>query len=195
MDGTVSVPSGGDSPRDMVWRRQPQGDPDDPDGVSHLLRNLHTQLGGPPLGGTRFLQSTRDMLRLTRTIEALVFGEPTTLYAGFQSADMPAKECREFTALTASGTRVVAFGTGSPACDCGVRWVQVPVDAYALENQWYLITAAPRPQALVAFRIAGAARLAAHSGDGKLWEGFLSEDDRLVDALITHLEDVAARYG
>lgn len=181
----------------MDWRRSPQGDPGDPDGITSLLNAAHAEIGGPPLTGTRFLHAAREMLRFTRQIEAAVLGVGTTLYVGFQDARKFDKERTVYRDLTGAGTHVVAYGAGEPEDDCGATWVALPDEPDALENQWFLITRAPEPIAFVGFETSpDPLRTHGPAGRrGKTWEGFVSGDKRLVDALIDHLDGVAALHA
>ena len=60
-------------------------------GVASLLKRMDSSLKGEglPLEGFEFLNSTQEMLRITREIEdaALVAGPNSTVYVGFQNID------------------------------------------------------------------------------------------------------------
>ena len=71
---------------------------------------------------------------------------------GFQRAgklDGEAPICRR---LTGQGVQVIAFGTGTPAEVAQVRWVRLPEDHGALQNQWSLVTEIPEPSGSWALR-------------------------------------------
>ncbi len=171
----------------MDWERTASTDPD---GLTGLLWRAQQEIGGPPLSGTRFLCSDRDMLAQMQEVEAAVLGTPTTLYAGCQSAERFAREAETFRDLIDAGTDVIAFGTGCPDTDAPLRWVELPADPDRLENQWYLVARRPAPTALVGFEtnVNG-------SGAARMWDGFFSHDGRLVEAVIAHLDTVAGSWG
>lgn len=180
----------------MDWRRRPGDNPEDPDGIRELIARADATIGGSPLKGTTFLHTARVMLAHTREIEAAVRGSDSTLYVGFQTADKLDDQTATYRDLTASGVDVVAYGVGQPAEPSGVRWAALPDQPQHLENQWFLVARHPELVAFVGFetsperlRAAGPA-----GGPGKTWEGFVSDDERLVDALIEHLAAVAERH-
>ena len=180
----------------MDWKRLPSTDPADPDGLTALLQRAQQEIGGAALSGTRFIHDSREMLGRSREIEAAVLGAPTTLYVGFQTAHRLDQEADIYTDLVASGTGVTAFGTGWPASDTGVRWIALPEHPDRLENQWFLVTFAPEPIAFVGFEIADP--VGRPNGDDargrRTWEGFVSHDPRLVDALVGHLDGVVDQH-
>jgi len=161
-------------------------------GVLDLLRRAQAELGGGPLTGTRFLYRVRDMLAATREIEAAVRGHDTTLYVGFQRADRLLGEAATYRDLVAAGTRVTAFGTGDPDPPTGVRWVRLPEDQAALQNQWLLVTERPEPIAFVGFETSEPAHFgrAEVSHPGRTFTGFVTGDRRLVRAIAEHLEAI-----
>jgi hypothetical protein len=161
-------------------------------GVLDLLRRAQEELGGGPLTGTRFLYRVRDMLAATREIEAAVRGHDTTLYVGFQRADRLLGEAATYRDLVAAGTRVTAFGTGDPDPPTGVRWVRLPEDQAALQNQWLLVTERPEPIAFVGFETSEPAHFgrAEVSHPGRTFTGFVTGDRRLVRAIAEHLEAI-----
>ena len=170
----------------MDWKRTASSDPD---GLTGLLLRAQHEIG-EPLSGTRFLHSDRDMLVQTREVEAALLGTPTTVYAGCQSAERFEREAETFRDLVDAGTDVIAFGTGSPDTDVSLRWVELPEDPDRLENQWYLVARRPTPTALVGFETNVNGSVAA-----SLWDGFISHDERLVEAVIDHLEAVAGSHA
>lgn len=178
----------------MDWQRRPTDDPNDPDGMGALLRRVQQDVGGPPLSGTVFLHDAREMLRSTREIEAVARGAASTLYVGFQSARKLDRERAIYGDLIDRGTRVVAFGVGSPQDPPdGLLWTALPEDHAALENQWYLVMEEPEPVAFVGFETSPERLLSqGNAGDeGKRWEGFVTDDRRLVGALGAHLREVS----
>jgi hypothetical protein len=162
-------------------------------GVVDLLRRAQRELGGDPLTGTRLLYDARHMLAATREIEAAVRGTGTTLFVGFQRAETFAGEAATYRDLVAAGTRVVAFGTGQPAAPVpGVRWVRLPEDQAALQNQWLLVTEQPEPIAFVGFETSEPDRFARVqvTDPSRSFTGFVSGDRRLVRAIVEHLETI-----
>lgn len=177
----------------MDWRRMPQDDPDDPDGIVDLARRFESEVGPPPLRGTTFIHDAATMLAHTRAIEAAVRGLGTDLWVGFQTADKLDQQASLYEDLIASGTSVTAFGSGRPVTRTGVRWCEVPEDPVRLENQWFLVARRPEPIAFVGYetspdrlRAVGPA-----GGPGKAWSGFVTDDERLIDAIAAYLSDVA----
>jgi hypothetical protein len=161
-------------------------------GVLDLLRRAQQELGGGPLTGTRFLYDARDMLAATREIEAAVRGVATTLYVGFQRAGKLHGEAAAYRDLVASGVRVTAFGTGATDQLPGVRWVELPEDQAALQNQWLLVTEQPEPIAFVGFETSEPRRFG-RVGVTDPWRsftGFVTGDRRLVRAIADYLEAV-----
>lgn len=180
--GRVEVPE---------WRRDARGLGDA--GVTALLASVQAKLGGPPLAGTRFLFDGPEMLARARDIERSVRGRRTTLFVGFQRAEQAERSRDRYERLASGGVSVVAFGVGEPAPPIGgIRWVEVPLDQDELVNQWFLVTRAPAPIVLVGFETSPAERFGrgpAGSAD-RSWAAFVSDDPRLVDALIRALEAI-----
>lgn len=183
----------------MDWQRKPRDDARDPTGVAALLERAQDELGGDPIQGTRFLHDADQMLRSTREIEASVSGVDTTLYVGFQNGDKLRREFDVYRDITRGGTSVKAFGEGAPPeaeqLD-DFEWTALPPQRHAMENQWYLVTREPEPIAFVGFeaspeelRGAGAA-----TDPAKTWEGFVTDDDRMIGLIIDHLETVVRQH-
>ncbi len=176
----------------MDWHRLGDGDSEAGRraGVLDLLRRAQGELGGGPLTGTRFLYHARDMLAATREIEAAVRGADTTLFVGFQRAEKLDGEAVTYRDLVAAGVRVIAFGTGEPGDLPGLRWVPVPEDQAAIQNQWLLVSELPEPIAFVGFETSDPAhfgRAGVSDGD-RAFTGFVTGDRRLVRAIAEHLE-------
>lgn len=162
-------------------------------GVLDLLRRAQQELGGGPLTGTRLLYRVAEMLAATREIEAAVRGHDTALLVGFQRAGKLDGEAATYRRLVAAGVRVTAFGTGEPRQQTGVRWVRLPEDQAALQNQWLLVAERPEPIAFVGFETSdpqwfGRAGIA---GGARSFTGFVSGDRRLVRAITGHLETIS----
>jgi hypothetical protein len=180
------------------WHRLGDGDSEDgrQAGVLDLLRRAQLELGAEPLSGTRLLYRAPDMLAATREIEAAVRGGAgTTLFVGFQRAGKLDGEAGTYQDLTATGVRVVAFGTGEPERPAGVEWVHLPEDQAALQNQWLLVTERPEPIAFVGFETSEPDRfgLLEVTDPERRFTGFVSGDRRLVRAIAEHLEAVSRR--
>jgi hypothetical protein len=163
-------------------------------GMATLLARAQDALGGPPLAGSRFLRDARAMLRATRLIERTVAGADTTLHVGFQTAGKLDGEGAVYRSLTAGGTTVHGYGAGWPHDDAGVRWHPLADDPLDLANQWFLVTRSPAPIAFVGFeRSPGAVRaMGGALATRKVWDGFVTDDERLVDSVIGHLGRVVA---
>jgi hypothetical protein len=138
------------------------------------------------------------MLAGAREVERTVLGTPTTLWVGFQRGPRLHCERARYERLAASGVRVVAFGVDPPREPvAGVAWVDLPLDVDALVNQWFLVTVAPRPIALVAFETSPPERFG-HGGagrPGRSFSGFATDDARLVGRLVEHVAEVARAAG
>ena len=178
----------------MDWHRLGDGDSETgrQAGVLDLLRRAQGELGGGPLTGTRFLYHVRDMRAATREIEAAVRGHDTALFVGFQRAGKLAGEAVTYRDLVAAGVRVTAFGTGEPPAPTGVRWVRLPEDQAALQNQWLLVTEQPEPIAFVGFETSDPDRFGRVevTDPSRSFTAFVSGDRRLVRAIAEHLETV-----
>ncbi len=178
----------------MDWHRDDELDA--PSGVLDLLRRVQCAVGGPPLRGTRQLVDSMQMLHASRAVEQSCHGIATSMYVGFQHADRLLEEAGTYQELTASGTRVLAYGQGTPSATVpGVTWRQLPDDRTAVENQWFLVTRQPEPMAFVGFESSTGVRFGtgrARTRD-RSWAGFVSDDARLVDALVRHLAEVSTR--
>jgi hypothetical protein len=168
------------------WHRRQDGDRQT--ALVELLGRVERELGGP-LTGTRFVYDARDMLTATREIEAAVRGSGTVLFVGFQRAEKADGEAGVYRDLVEGGVRVVGFGTGEPRGVPGIRWVALPEDPAALQNNWFLATEEPEPIAFVGFETSPP-ELFGRVGvtdPNRTWAGFVSDDRRLVHALTSHL--------
>lgn len=181
------------------WRRGRAAPLYDTSGLGDLLVRAQDTLGGDPLLGTRLLFGPREMLRAAREIEAGCKRHPGVLLVGFQLAACLQQQRGRYEDLASSGVTVLAFGAGvpDPPVD-GVNWLELPDDPAALENQWFLVTRSPEPIALAGFECAPeghAVPTSARPAPDRAYAGFVSDDERLVDALILHLDGVAAGRG
>jgi hypothetical protein len=176
----------------------------DPTGVEGFILRMDKELrdSGPPLEGFRFLNSGLEMLRITRDIEAeaQASGAGSTLYVGFQTAEKLVKEMKRYRQINQSGVQIVGFGQGDiPEEDTPVleQWVDLPQNTRALENQWYLVATLPTPIVFIGWEtsIPQMFGQGGISRPGKQFKGFVSGDQRVVDAVVAHLEKVRRQYG
>jgi len=160
------------------------------DNLLQLLRRAQRELGAEALSGTRFLFDAREMLAATREIEAAARASGGTLLVGFQRAEKLDGEAATYRALLDDGVRVVAFGTGRPRPLPGLRWVELPEDQTALQNQWFLVAVdGPGPIAFVGFETSPPERFGrvGVTDPSRTWAGFVTDDRRLVGAIAEHL--------
>ena len=162
--------------------------------MAELLARAQQELGEPLLGA-RFLYDARQMLAATREIERAATAPGTTLYVGFQRAEKLDGEARIYRDLSRQGVEVIAFGTGAPAEVSQVRWVRLPEDHGALENQWFLVTETLEPLAFVGFEISPSDRIGqgGAADPSRTWAGFVTDNPRLVRAIASHLHGLADR--
>lgn len=170
----------------------------DPTGVEGLINRMEEELrqDGPPIEGFRFLNSAIEMLRFTREIEDEVLGKPegANLYVGFQTSQKLDGEARRYQQIIGAGARVVGFGTGLTAdhpTRLVDRWISLPYDTKALENQWFLVSSSPTPIAFVGWETSeNTFGLGGLSAPGKEFKGFVSNDTRIVDAMTAYFESL-----
>lgn len=178
-----------------------EGNPLDPHGVGAFLRRLERQIAGPGerLTGFTFLQDANEMLRYSRTIEDELLRrvDPSTLYVGFQNAEKAEAEGERYAQLQAAGISTVAFGEGTPS-DRGLSsfssWSALETNHDRLENQWFLVEKAV---AFVGWEVSSAENWGRGGAAtaGKEFVGFVSDDARVVAAIIAHLEAVRTGGG
>ena len=164
------------------------------DGIAEMARRVVDEIGDSHLPGTRFTYDAREMLRATREIEATVRGGGR-LWVGFQNASKLDHEAARYEDLTASGADVVAFGSGRPGrCpEVGFRWIELEPSSVRLENQWFLVTTDREPIAFVSWEVSDPARFGVGgiSAPDKQFVGFVTDDPRVISALMSHLETTA----
>lgn len=164
--------------------------------VASLLKRMDSSLKGEglPLEGFEFLNSAKEMLRITREIEdaALISGQNSTVFVGFQNIDKLQNEYDRYRDLISNGVTIHAFGTGyldSWDLDACTSWNPLSKSTSKVENQWMLVSRHPVPIAFIGWEVSreifGQGKL---SDPGKLFEGFVSSDTRVVESLIQHLE-------
>ena len=173
----------------------------DATGVEGLIVRMEQELrgAGPPIEGFRFLNSPKEMLEFSREIETEVLGSPTVadLYVGFQNVDKLQGESRRYRELKQAGVRLATYGAGSlpeTLTDLKDTWTLLGENNHALENQWFLVSSSPSPIAFIGWEVSprsvfGTGRL---SAPGKEFKGFVTDDRRIVHAVIAHLQSVRA---
>ena len=170
-------------------------------GVESLISRMERELrgDGPPIEGFRFLNSPTEMLEFSREIEAEVRGSPTAadLYVGFQRADKLLGESRRYRGLRQAGVRLAFYGEGSlpeALADLEDMWTALGRNMHALENQWFLVSSAPSPIAFIGWEVSSefVFGVGGLSAPGKEFKGFVTDDSRIVHAVIAHLESVRA---
>ncbi len=178
----------------MDWTYPPTEPERRAQGIAEIADRLVRELDDPRLGGTRFTYDAREMLAATREIEATV-ESGGSLWVGFQRAAKLELEKERYARLTSGSARVVAFGTGRPELsdDVRLRWVEVPATTDRLENQWFLVSTDPEPIAFVSWEVSGPERFGEGgiSAADKRFVGFVTDDRRVIDALVAHLDAVA----
>jgi hypothetical protein len=184
----------------MDWQlRRDEGTAADPHGLRALLGRLEAELatGGARLSGFTFLQDSRRMLAFSRQIERALLdaGAPGPLYVGFQNADKLHGETARYRRLRARGVRTLAFGEGAPTvrgAESVEAWTALAPDHARLENQWFLVSQTPAPIAFVGWEVSDDALWGRFgvTAEGKRFTGFVSEDERVVQAVIAHLDRV-----
>jgi hypothetical protein len=169
----------------MEWRRKPGSDPADPHGVADLLSRACETVLATPVGGTRFLYSTDEMLRVSRGIEQAAMVDPSVpLYVGVQQGHRLNAQEDVYDTLVCAGVQVHAFGVDHGTGVRGVRWTRVDADPHALAAQWFLVRMGRHPRALVGFE------LSSSPGGPRRWEGFETRDPRLVEGIASHLAEL-----
>ena len=175
----------------------------DPYGLSAFLHRLEDELAsGNSLTGFTFLNDAREMLTFSRNIEQTMLAADArgSLYVGFQTAAKLEGETERYRHMFEHRVQTHGFGTGNPAPDAFdvvSSWAALPQHHAALENQWFLVTSDPEPVAFVGWEVSdktiwGEGGI---SAPGKIFVGFVSDEARVVDAIIEHLETVRTGGG
>ncbi len=171
-------------------------------GVEGLIERMDKELraGGTPIEGFRFLSDAAEMLDFSREIEREVRDSPSgaDLYAGFQTADRLIEEANRYRELVESGVKLAAFGQcplEEPPEGLEGVWTPVARHTRALENQWFLVSSHPVPIAFVGWETSPEKMFGAGgiSAPGKQFRGYITNDCRVVHAVIAHLQSVRAR--
>jgi hypothetical protein len=160
-------------------------------GIYEIGRRLAEAIGRLP-DATRFTHDPREMLRITRQIEAASRGG--RLWVGFQSAAKFDVEVERYRDLLEAGTRVTAFGTGRPAAlPDGLDFRSMAPDLRRLENQWFLVSDRPETVAFVSWELGdpGLFGVGGAATPGKRFVGFVTDDTAVVSELIAVLDGIA----
>ena len=171
-------------------------------GVEGLIERMDKELrnGDTPIEGFRFLSDAAEMLEFSREIEREVRDSPqgADLYSGFQTMERLTGEARRYNRLIRAGVKVAAFGQCSAEPlpeDFEKVWTPVARNTRALENQWFLVSSHPSPIAFVGWETSPEKMfgMGGISAPGKQFRGFVTNDCRVVHAVIAHLETTRAR--
>ena len=169
-------------------------------GIASFMDRLQVQLrnGGDPIEGFSFLSDAREMLRISREIEAswMVDPAPSAVYVGFQNTEKFKQEIDRYASIKRRGVSVYAFGEGEPenSQQAATAWISLPTNHRSLENQWYLVTRTPEPVAFLGWEVSDDSLWGQHGATrpDKRFAGFVSQDERLVFAITSHLDMVRA---
>ena len=162
-----------------------------PEGIFEIGRRLAEHIGRIP-DATTFTNDAREMLRLTRRVEAEARGG--RLFVGFQNAQKLELERPRYEALAAEGTQVVAFGEGQLDEPIeGLEYRSLQPDHARLANNWFLVSDAPERVAFVSWETSrpedfgegGAAT------PGKTFVGFVTDDP----VVVAELASVLGTFG
>ena len=151
---------------------------------------------GLPIEGFEFIHSSEKMLDITRQIEneILISNQASSLYVGFQSVEKLDNEIERYEELVASGIEIKAFGIGTPENkhkNSLTTWVEIPKSVSLVENQWFLVSESPSPIAFVGWEVSEGQFAEGRLFDpGKMFEGFVSSDERVIKSLLKHLDAV-----
>lgn len=158
-----------------------------PEGIFEMGRRLAEHIGRIP-DATSFTNDAREMLRLTRRVEREARGG--RLFVGFQNARKLELERPRYEALTAQGTRVVAFGEGQLDAPIeGLEYRSLSRDHAGLANNWFLVTDDPERVAFVSWEISQSENFGQGGAatTGKTFVGFVTDDQTVVDELASLL--------
>jgi hypothetical protein len=158
-----------------------------PEGIFEIGRRLAEHIGRIP-DATTFTNDAREMLRLTRRVEAEARGG--RLFVGFQNARKLELERARYESLVADGTQVIAFGEGQLQQPIdGLEYRSLGQDHRRLANNWFLVTDAPERVAFVSWEIsdAGSFGEGGAATPGKAFVGFVTDDPVVVAELASVL--------
>jgi hypothetical protein len=158
-----------------------------PEGIFEIGRRLARHLGRLP-DATTFTNDAREMLRITRRVEAIAEGG--RLLVGFQSAGKLELERPRYERLVAAGTDIVAFGSGSLRQEIqGLEYRELNPDPTRLANNWFLVSDAPERVGFVSWEIGDPAQFGVGGAatPGKQFVGFITDDPLVVAELASVL--------
>lgn len=159
-----------------------------PEGIYEMGRRLAEHIGRLP-DATTFTNDAREMLRLTRRVEAEARGG--RLFVGFQNAHKMELERERYEALVADGTAVVAFGEGALDHPIdGLEYRSLTAHHSRLANNWFLVTDAPERVAFVSWEVSDDPAVFGQGGaatPGKAFVGFVTDDPLVVAELASSL--------
>ena len=170
-------------------------------GVEGLIERMEKELrgGGTPIEGFRLLSDAAEMLSFSHEIEREVRDSPdmADLYVGFQTADTLAREARRYRRLVRAGVKLAAFG------QCRLEehqeglegvWTPLPRNTgpWRTSGSWCRRIRRPSPSSAGRRRRKNVRR-GEHFLAGKQFRGFITNDCRVVHAVIAHLESLRAR--
>ncbi len=171
----------------------------DPHGLESFIRGLDQEFrrgDSPPLEGFTFLYDAREMLSLSRQIENDIrSARAGTLYVGFQNEAKLGPEADRYQRLGDAGVTVYAFGEGVPDTSAArglTSWHSLEPHHARLENQWYLVADGAASAAFVGWEVSDDdvwGRYGVTHPDKK-FAGFISDDTRVISALIAHFEEL-----
>lgn len=169
-------------------------------GIAAFMDRLQIQLsgGGAPIEGFSFLSDAKEMLRISREIEAhwLAGPAPSAVYVGFQNSGKFELETDRYGKISRRGVPVYAFGEGQPQSSQNgdTVWFDLPTNHRKLENQWYLVARNPEPVAFVGWEVSDDSLWGQYGATHpeKRFSGFVSQDPRVVLAITSHLDIVRA---
>ena len=166
--------------------------------VKELVLEMDEELRGDglPIEGFEFIYSSKKMLDITRQIEneILISNQTASLYVGFQAVEKLDNEIDRYEELVDKGIEIKAFGIGTPKDkhkNSLTTWIEIPKSVTLVENQWFLVSESPSPIAFVGWEVSEDNFAEGKLSDpGKMFEGFVSSDERVIKSLLQHLDSV-----
>lgn len=136
------------------------------------------------------------MLSLSRQIESdLLSARAGRLYVGFQNEAKLGPEADRYQRLGDAGVTVHAFGEGVPDASAArglASWHSLEPHRARIENQWYLVADGAAAAAFVGWEVSDDAVWGRYgvTHPDKKFAGFISDDARIISALIAHFEEI-----
>lgn len=180
------------------WQLDKTTSQENANSVRELVLEMDQSLrsNGLPIEGFEFIHSSKKMLDITRQIEDDILDSnlPSSLYVGFQAIEKLDREISRYEKLIDNNIKVKAFGIGQPKKshqNALTTWVEIPKSVSLVENQWFLISESPSPIAFVGWEVSEEIFAEGKLSDpGKMFEGFVSSDERVIKSLLQHLDSV-----